>query len=261
MTIEELMQKKRETGLSNEQIAELSRVPLSTVQKVMSGNTKSPRYKTVEALSGVFEKKTYLRHPREASMVREPANGYALKAQQLRKTVEDYYKLPEERRVELIDGVFYDMAAPTSNHQVIQSYLAADFIQFVRENKGSCMILVSPIDVQLDKDSYTMVQPDILINCDPEKNINRCIYGAPDLIAEILSPSSLKRDCIVKLAKYQNAGVREYWMLDPFQKKVYVYDFADNHYPLVYDFHEDIPVNIWGGKLKINLSYLDNLLI
>ena len=73
------------------------------------------------------------------------------------------------------------------------------------------MPIASPIDVQLNCDDKTMVQPDVLVVCDREKVIRRCIYGAPDFIIEILSLTSRKKDMFTKLAKYKEAGVREYW--------------------------------------------------
>ena len=70
-----------------------------------------------------------------------------------------------------------------------------------------------------------MVQPDVVIVCDRDKIEDRCIYGAPDFVIEVLSKSTRKKDTVIKLNKYMNAGVREYWMIDSAQKKVIVYDF------------------------------------
>lgn len=84
-------------------------------------------------------------------------------------TLEDYYNLPDDRRVELIDGVFYDMAAPTSIHQYLCVEILFQIQQFIKKKKGSCVPFVSPIAVQLNEDDYTMVEPDLLIVCDPKK--------------------------------------------------------------------------------------------
>ena len=116
MTIEELKNKKTTLGLTNEMIAASAGIPLSTVQKIMSGATKSPdrsRSYTYEDL------------PETYGTVKEPVAGYNLSSSGRKKdgeyTLDDYYALPDERRVELIDGVFYDMSAPAVIHQKILS--------------------------------------------------------------------------------------------------------------------------------------------
>ncbi len=153
----------------------------------------------------------------EADMVKEEA-AYGVKRQG-EYTLEDYYAIPDERRVELIDGVIYDMAAPTFTHQLFNGKLYHRLESFVSGKKGKCIPVVSPIDVQLDCDNKTMVQPDVVVVCDRDKIINRCVYGAPDFVVEVLSPSSTKRDTAIKLRKYKEAGVREYWMIDPDKRK------------------------------------------
>lgn len=80
------------------------------------------------------------------------------------------------------------------------------------------------------------------------------MYGAPDFIVEILSKSTKKKDPVIKLNKYLNAGVREYWMIDPMKKKVIVYDFAHDEYPVIYGFDAKIPVGIWNGGLEIGFA-------
>lgn len=90
--------------------------------------------------------------------------------------------------------------------------------------------------------------------CDRDKIINRCIYGAPDFIIEVISRSSTKRDSVIKLNKYLNAGVREYWMIDPNRKKVIVYNFETENYPVIYGFDAKIPVGIWDNELEIDFQ-------
>ena len=127
-------------------------------------------------------------------------------------------------------------------------------ISHVLDKKGKCLPMISPIDVQLDCDNKTMVQPDVVIVCDRDKIINRCIYGAPDFIIEVISRSSTKRDSVIKLNKYLNAGVREYWMIDPNRKKVIVYNFETENYPVIYGFDAKIPVGIWDNELEIDFQ-------
>ncbi|MCD7957331.1 MAG: Uma2 family endonuclease, partial [Lachnospiraceae bacterium] len=99
-------------------------------------------------------------------MVSEALAEYAVSKRQGDYTLEDYLALPDDRRVELIDGVIYDMAAPTLIHQAIGDRLQTCFNTYISQNKGSCMAFTAPVDVQLDCDDKTIVQPDVLIVCD-----------------------------------------------------------------------------------------------
>ena len=130
MTIEEMRQRKRELGLTNQMIAERSGIPLSTVQKVFAGATSSPRRETIEALERVLgqDKSAVYGDPVTSDrMVCETSAAYNVSAvdgnssdtENRLYTLEDYLRLPDDQRVELIDGVFYDMAAPTTIHQSI----------------------------------------------------------------------------------------------------------------------------------------------
>lgn len=169
-------------------------------------------------------------------------------------TLQDYYALPDDQRAELIDGVFYDMAAPTSAHQRILAILISLFETFVSGNRGSCQVFMAPCDVQLDEDDYTMLQPDLMVICDRGKIRMRGIIGAPDLVIEILSPSTKDKDTTIKVAKYCSAGVREYWLIDPDRETVLVYLFASSRFPIYYTFDDIVPVSIWNEELKIDFS-------
>ena len=186
MTIEEMKEKKREHGYTYNMMSQMSGVPLGTVQKIFTGETKSPRYDTLEALARIFENgdRDYL----YADMVEDSGTAYAAKVQG-QYTLDDYYALPEDRRVELIDGCIYDMAAPSTIHQLIAGEVHRQISNFILEHDGPCMPFISPVDVQLDCDDKTMVVPDIIIVCDPEKVLKDRIMGAPDFVAEIVSPS------------------------------------------------------------------------
>ena len=247
MTIDEMKEIKQERGYSYEQIAELSGVPLSTVQKIFCGETRSPRYATLHALERVFQDE------KAPSMVKEEV-AYDFSGSQQEYTVKDYYALPDERRVELIDGVFYDMSAPSFVHQGIAGEVYFQIASFIKANKGECVVRMSPIDVRLDCDNRTMVQPDVLILCDRSKIMRWGIMGAPDFVLEVLSPSTKRKDCMKKLAKYMEAGVREYWMIDPDKCKLIVYQFDTELYPAVYGLTGKVPVGIYEGRLLIDLD-------
>ena len=268
MTIEEMRQRKRELGLTNQMIAERSGIPLSTVQKVFAGATSSPRRETIEALERVLgqDKSAVYGDPVTSDrMVCETSAAYNVSAvdgnssdtENRLYTLEDYLRLPDDQRVELIDGVFYDMAAPTTIHQSIAGFLHKKFLDFVMANKGPCFPFISPVDVQLDCDDKTVVQPDVLVVCDRTKYQNGRVFGAPDLVIEVLSPSTRRKDMQLKMYKYAGAGVREYWMVDPEKKLVVQYDLEHLGIPAVYNFQSLIPVLIWDSACRIDLGEMD----
>ena len=250
MTIQEMKEKKREKGYTYVQMAELSGVPLGTIQKIFSGETESPRYDTLQALERLF---TEIPAVQEGTFYQADRNGSY--------TLDDYYALPEDQRVELIDGYFYEMLAPTFGHQTIGGEIYRQVANYIMDKGGSCRPFIAPVDVQLDCDERTMVQPDVGIVCDPSKIKRFGIYGAPDFLVEVISPSTKKKDYIKKLAKYMEAGVREYWLIDPDRKKLVVYDFENDQLPAIYGMEKPVPVMIFGGKLEIHfdriLSWMD----
>ena len=289
MTIEEMKRRKTALGLTNEMIAQAAGVPLSTIQKIMSGVTKAPRKLTLEAIESVLFAEEQRRSNRTeqlpaadtvqhtgsaygdlpgnsaAGMVKEPAAGYSFTKTAEKKdgeyTLDDYYALPDERRVELIDGVFYDMSAPAVIHQKILGELHLLFRECTDAHEGECEVYLAPCDVRLDMDNKTMVQPDLLVICKEYDLGAKRFEGAPDLVLEILSPSTRSKDMLLKLYKYQNAGVKEYWIVDPDHETVLVYDFReDNFYPEKYDFDSVIPIHISDGQCSIDFSRVNRAL-
>ena len=130
-------------------------------------------------------------------------------------TSEDYWNLPEGTRAELIDGKLYDMAPPSRIHQQLVMELAGTIREYIKKNHGNCQIYPAPFAVNLDADDKDWVEPDISVICDPNKLTDRGCSGAPDLIFEIVSPSSRKLDYGIKNGIYSQSGVREYWIVDP----------------------------------------------
>lgn len=196
-----------------------------------------------------------LKRDSEQSAVKEATAAYGIQKKQGEYTLEDYYALPDDIRVELIDGVIYDMSSPRTVHQDIAFMIHMAFYDYVKKNKKSCRVFEAPVDVQLFCDNKTMVQPDVLVVCNRDKIKGFGIFGAPDFILEILSKSTRKKDMGIKLEKYMEAGVREYWIIDPCKEVLITYYFEDENFlPCVYPLTGSVPVSITGGELQIDLE-------
>ncbi len=148
-------------------------------------------------------------------------------------TYADYLSWDDDERVELINGNIFVMDSPNIPHQRIVGKLFRQIDEFLDDKP--CEAFIAPLDVCLFEkkgdtpdDIDTVVQPDIMVVCDQNKleNIKKC-SGAPDLVIEILSPSNYRHDMIVKLNLYNQAGVREYWIVDPESMTVEVFLLVD----------------------------------
>lgn len=327
MTIDEMKKRKKALGLTNQQLAEKSGVPLATVAKVLSKTTKSPRINTLLALEKVLTDdsaqpdndsrslsiagqypanieradnpaqepsgdylygsnvKNYSGSLQEISASDESADSpgnsdadfhdnsgvhnYVIYSQdgimevekspenssfkQPFHTVEEYLALPDERRVELIDGHFYDLASPNGIHQQITFMLWRAFFECIEAHKMPCKVQGAPFDVRLD--AYTVVQPDVMVFCeDPSQVFAVRATTPPDLVIEILSKSTAFKDRHLKLFKYRNAGVREVWLVSPEHSTVEVYLFAKEDDLRTYSFDDKIPVRISRGKCIIDFA-------
>lgn len=144
-------------------------------------------------------------------------------------TYADYLLWQFKDRVELIRGKVFKMSpAPNVKHQRIAAYLNFRLYAFFEHT--SCQVFPSPFDVRLtrkdkasDRETTTVVQPDLCVVCDLSKLDERGCNGAPDLAIEILSPGNTRREMREKYEVYEEAGVREYWMVDPSEKIVLIY--------------------------------------
>lgn len=168
-------------------------------------------------------------------------------------TSEDYWNLPEGERAELIDGRFYNMAPPSRIHQKISGQIYKIVSNYIDAHHGSCEVYAAPFAVNLDADDKNWVEPDISVICDPNKLTDRGCTGAPDLIFEIVSPASRKMDYSLKNTIYSEAGVREYWIVDPAKERVTVYHYEEDVAPVIYSFSQEISVGIYQGlSIKID---------
>ena len=142
-------------------------------------------------------------------------------------TIDDIYALPDSERAELIDGQIYYMTPPSRRHQSILSFLHLEIGTYIRNNNGSCEVYPAPFAVFLNEDDTNYVEPDISVMCDTSKLNDKGCLGAPDWIIEIVSPSSKYMDYFTKLMKYRNAGVREYWIVDPLKNLIITYNLEN----------------------------------
>jgi Uma2 family endonuclease len=157
------------------------------------------------------------------------------KASDHRFTYADYLHWPNGERWELIDGKAYAKApAPGISHQSLVLSIAKQIDEAL--DGTHCRALIAPVDVVLptsdeaDEQATTVVQPDILVVCDPAKLTERNVRGAPDWIIEVLSPATARHDHLTKRALYERAGVREYWLVHPVDRVVTVYTLKNGLY-------------------------------
>lgn len=174
-------------------------------------------------------------------------------------TTADIEALPEGERAELIDGEMFMMATPTWAHQALLVGMSADIRQHIREHKGRCKVVPAPFGVYIKDDERNFVEPDIIVICDRDKLDNKGCHGAPDWVIEIVSPSSKYMDRVRKLALYKEAGVREYWIVDPMQTNVTVYDLEHDIDPNVYSFTDRVKVGIYEDFAIDFNEYLEEL--
>lgn len=294
--ISDMIKLKKIYGLSYEDISKESGISLSSVQKIFGGVIKAPRRGTLLALSRVFESyekedgiglydhdpyddgpfvaesitpytagdsKPYYSSGSSAIDVSDGRSGGDIYSQ-TGYTYEDYNKLelPAGKRVEVIDGVLYDMSSPRYNHQRIIMRLYVLIDSFIRENKGKCEAIVAPADVRLeyDKGDMTVVQPDLFVVCDRKKlEDDRAMKGVPDFIIEVVSPASRKIDMEIKLEKYKENGVREYWIVD-YEKGKVIKNYFEGDIVSIHSFDDKVGVSIYDEKLVIDFAEIKDYL-
>ena len=172
-------------------------------------------------------------------------------------TLAEYRTLPEDFRAELVEGELVALSAPSRIHQKVLVSLVTRLGSYL-EGK-TCELYSAPFDVYLneqDEERPTIVQPDIVVICDPSKLRDDGCHGAPDLAIEILSPSNRMREQAYKYELYQKYGVREYWVIDPEEKALCVYLRNDKGQLAIQDFYgasDTVKVNILDD-CQIDLS-------
>lgn len=162
-------------------------------------------------------------------------------------TEDDYYNLPENKRAELINGQFYDMSAPNRVHQKILMELSGTIRDYIKSKNGFCEVYPAPFAVKLFHDEKNIVEPDISVICEKSKLTDKGCTGAPDWIIEIVSPSNPGHDYVRKLNLYMEAGVREYWIVNPKKQTILIYFFEEHPFDVQqYTFQDNVKVNIYN---------------
>ena len=212
-------------------------------------------------------KYSYIEYPEQEDntpIVAEPAVAYRKRLY----SYADYLSWTDNKLRELLNGISHAFSTPLREHAEITSFLMIKAGSFIKRRKGKCKVYHAPFDVRLplnnetDNDKiHNVVQPDICVVCDPSKLDEKGCMGAPDLIVEVISPSTGKRDFNEKYFLYEAAGVKEYWIVFPLDKAVTVFLLQKNGkyddgttYQLIYD-KTKVPVHTLKG-LVIDLNEL-----
>ena len=174
-------------------------------------------------------------------------------------TYKDYAQWPEEERWELIDGIAYAQATPTRDHQRISRELLFYLTAFFRgqdcEPFHAPFSVVLPEKNQQRQDARTVVEPDLVVICDQSRLHKHGYEGSPELIIEILSPSTSSKDMITKRLLYERHGVKEYWIVDPVHRIVTAYRLEGAKFTAFEHFsHKDTLTTSLFPGLAINLS-------
>ncbi|MGB0430765.1 MAG: Uma2 family endonuclease [Bacteroidia bacterium] len=174
----------------------------------------------------------------ESQVVSEPDYGGSY-------TVKDYLSWTFDGLYEIIKGKVWKMSpAPTSDHQRIDRRIVRKMLPYFPEG-GNCELFYAPYDVYLIKEgddlerATTVLQPDVCIVCNPKKIEKRGCIGAPDLVVEIISPSTAKKDLNDKFKVYEEFGVKEYWVVFPGEKAINIYTLVNGKYELFKSFGQD----------------------
>ena len=223
MTVEDLRELREKENMSYEIIAELSGIPLEVVTKIFTGEIKEPQYMSLLAMEQVIVRKKklpfyYDEEQEQPCLVREQV-AYNFDAR--RYCLDDVRQLCAGVRVEIIDGKLHTMNTPNRMHQFLSVEMLFAMKSHVEKNNGKCHIYTAPLGVRLFSEQ----------GCD----------GAPDLIIEIVSPNNYFHDYVRKMIKYQQAGVREYWIVDPRIERVSVACFEDTEKNAEYHYNDVIP--------------------
>ena len=196
---------------------------------------------------------------RTMDMVKEPVVAYGKQLY----SYADYLKWPEDEMKEIINGIVYAFSAPFRKHVATTCAFFGNAWSHIKRRKGKCKIYTAPFDVRLPKDGetaddkiYNVVQPDICVICDESKLDEKGCIGAPDLVVEVNSPSTSKRDLNLKFFLYESSGVKEYWVVFPEAKAVTVFLLQPDG-----KYDDGTNYEVIKGDTKVPVQTLEGLII
>jgi len=214
--------------------------------KMEENSNQQPEYKSIES-----------KEP--AGKVGEPLVAYGKQ----RYSYADYLTWTDDTMREIIDGVVYAFSAPLLRHAAATASFLGRAWTHINRRKGKCKIYTAPFDVRLpmngetaDDKIYNVVQPDICVVCDPTKLDEKGCVGAPDLVVEVISPSTSRKDLNHKFFLYEKVGVNEYWVVYPNDKAVAVFLLQPNG-----KYDEGTTYELIYGKTKVPVQTLEGLVI
>ena len=249
MNVEKLKQLKKDAGYTNQMISDESGVPLGTVQKIFSGETKAPRFKTLKAIEGVL---IY-------------ASGYD-DEMRLAAAYERPVARPVPAPADNIDTeVQQDSGSETngaSEKDMLKELMTGEIIfairSYMEENgiSGYMAGLRTPVRFGRADQTGEAIYPDICLVTNREMIRRDGIEGAPKLIIEIMDSETKSMQLGAKPDMYREAGVKEYWMIDISSKNIMAYDFEREAFPSMYGFSGRVPVRSIGGGCEVNFAKL-----
>ena len=252
-------------GMSQRELEKKSGVRQSEISKIERGEG-NPSLKTIEKIMTAINheinyvpKNSKRKSVSDCLPTNESVAKYINKCQG-NYTISDIEQLPENISIELIEGIIYDMSVPTLKHQMIVNYITHSFNEFIHAKNGTCIALSGPTGVWFENDDTDLLIPDMLVVCDRSKLKAKGIVGAPDFVLEVMSPSTRHRDLVEKFKIYAEKGVREYWIIDPTNRKLIVHHFEKTDIPEIYGFNNNACVGIYNGELNIDLVEIDKIL-
>ena len=176
-----------------------------------------------------------------------------------RYTYADYLTWLDDKTRELINGIIKMLPAPRLVHAEVSKNIYRHLDSIVLKNKGNCKVFYAPFDVRFPKEGKTandkidtVVQPDICVVCDLSKLDELGCCGAPDMIIEIISPSTAKKDMFDKFLLYEESGVKEYWIVHPKDKAVNIFLLQDHgkyDAGTTYELEGKVPVHLFDNYL------------
>ena len=178
--------------------------------------------------------------PIQSNTVHFPTTGEQTWPVQGEWTYEDYLRLPDDgRRYEIIEGVLHVTNAPNMAHQYAVAEIVGEIRRFVKEQRLG-IVLPAPFEIHLSETSRPVLPDVVFIRADKQPELDAPYYeGSPDLIVEVLSPSSVRLDRHIKFDAYERAGVAEYWIVNPRTRSVEIYTLSAGEYALLGEFVGD----------------------